>query len=117
MTERGGLLVTQVVTYSVDESTTVGFEVELPEGFRPAGGPEEILGRVRDAVAPAVKAAKEIVERVRELEPGQVEVRFGIKVSGGAQWLVAKAAAEANFEVTLTWTRAAAAGSAAGDER
>jgi hypothetical protein len=107
-------VLTQVVTYSVDESTTVGFEVELPEGFRPAGGPEEILGRVREAVTPAVEAARAIVEQIRKLEPGQAEVRFGIKVSGGAHWLVAKAAAEANFEVTLTWTRPAETGKASG---
>lgn len=55
------------------------------------------------------------MEQIRELEPGKAEVKFGIKVSGGAQWLVAKAAAEANFEVTLTWTRPTAAGSADGD--
>jgi hypothetical protein len=107
-------VLTQFVTYSVDESTTVGFEVELPEGFRPAGGPEEILGRVREAVTPAVEAARAIVEQIRKLEPGQAEVRFGIKVSGGAHWLVAKAAAEANFEVTLTWTRPAETGKASG---
>jgi hypothetical protein len=26
-------------------------------------------------------------------------------VSGGANWLVAKAAGEANFEITLNWSR------------
>lgn len=31
-------------------------------------------------------------------------MKFGIKVSGGANWFVAKTAGEANFEVTLTWS-------------
>jgi hypothetical protein len=32
-------------------------------------------------------------------------VKFGVKASGEATWLVAKAAGEANFEVTLTWNQ------------
>ena len=35
--------------------------------------------------------------------PDSVEVKFGIKVTGTADWLVAKAATEGNFEVTLKW--------------
>lgn len=94
----------QVVTYRVDDATTAKFEIEPSEGFRPAG-PEEVLGRVQEAVGPAVEAAKAVLEKVKEARPGEVELKFGIKVSGGANWLVAKATGEANFEVTLTWSR------------
>lgn len=94
---------TQIVTYRVDDSTSVMFEVEPPEGFRPAA-PGQVLGRVRDAVGPAVEAAKAVLDKVREVRPDQVEVKFGVKASGGADWLVAKAAGEASFEITLTWT-------------
>jgi hypothetical protein len=93
----------QIVTYRVDESTTVQFEIEPTEGFLPAGA-EDVLGRVREAVAPAVEAARAVLEKVKEAGPNQVELKFGVKVSGGANWLVAKAASEANFEVTLTWS-------------
>jgi hypothetical protein len=93
----------QVATYQLDDSTTVSFEIEPTEGFRPAG-PGQIAGKVREAVAPAVEAAKEVLDRVKELAPDEVEVTFGIKVSGGAQWLVAKATGEASFEITLTWS-------------
>jgi NTP-dependent ternary system trypsin peptidase co-occuring protein len=99
----GRLMSSQVVTYRVDDATTVRFEIEPPEGFRPAG-PEEVLGRVGDAVGPAVEAAKAVLEKVKELRPEGVEVKFGVKVSGGANWLIAKAAGEANFEVTLAWS-------------
>jgi len=95
---------TQIVRYQVDGSTTVSFEVEPVPGFRPAGL-EEIAGRVRDAVGPAVEAAKTVLEKLEEARPDEVELRFGIKVSGGANWLVAKAAGEGNFEITLTWRR------------
>lgn len=80
-------------------------------GFRPAG-PEEIAGRVRDAVGPAVEAAKTVLDKVKEARPDEVELRFGIKVSGGANWLVAKAVGEASFEVTLTWRKDAGDGAA-----
>jgi hypothetical protein len=93
----------QVATYQLDDATTVTFEIEPADGFRPAG-PGQIAGRVREAVGPAVEAAKEVLDKVKELRPDEVEVTFGIKVSGGAQWLVAKAVGEASFEIKLTWS-------------
>jgi hypothetical protein len=94
----------QIVTYELDDSTMVRFEVEPPPGFAPAGA-GEIAGRVREAVGPAVEAAKTVLDKLKETRPDQVVLTFGIKVSGGANWLVAKAAGEANFEISLTWLR------------
>jgi len=91
-----------VVSYLVDADTVVRFEVEPSGEFHPAGA-DQVVARVRDAVRPAVQAAREVLERVGELRPAQVEVKFGVKVNGTANWLVAKAASEANFEITLTW--------------
>jgi hypothetical protein len=92
----------QIVTYEVDESTFVKFEIEPGADFSPAS-PDQVLGRVRDAVGPALEAAKAVLDKVKETRPDQVELRFGIKVSGTANWLVARAATEGNFEITLTW--------------
>ena len=103
----------RIVTYLVDESTAVMFEIEPGAGFQPAG-PEQILGKVRDAVSPAVEAARAVLDKVKETGPNQVEVSFGIKVSGEANWLVAKAASEGNFAVTLTWNRDAHSSEAGG---
>ncbi|MGQ0778237.1 MAG: CU044_2847 family protein [Pseudonocardiales bacterium] len=91
-----------VVSYELDDKTVVRFEIEPGDGYRPAG-PEEILGRIREAVAPAVEGARAVLEKAKEAAHCQVEVKFGIKVSGTANWWVAKAATEGNFEVTLTW--------------
>lgn len=55
-------------------------------------------------MAPAVEGARAVLEQVKEAAPDKIEVRFGIKVSGTANWLVAKAATEGNFEITLVWT-------------
>jgi hypothetical protein len=93
----------QVVTYKLDDATTVSFETDPPAGFAPAG-PDEILGRLRDAIDPAVEAAKTVLDKIKEARPDQVEVKFGIKASGSANWLVARASGEGNFEVTLTWS-------------
>ena len=58
---------------------------------------------MRDAVQPAVDAARDVLYRLKELHPDEVEVRFAIKVSETANWLVARAASEGNFEVALRW--------------
>ncbi|MFC6022941.1 CU044_2847 family protein [Plantactinospora solaniradicis] len=92
----------QVVTYRVDDEVEVQFEFEPVEGFTPAGV-EEVAVRVREAVEPAVAAARTVLEQVRALGPEGVEVTFGIKVTGTANWLVAKAATEGNFGVKLSW--------------
>jgi len=94
----------QVVTYRVDDATTVRLEIEPAQGFVPAA-PGEVFGRVREAITPAVEAAKAVLDKVKEARPDEIEVKFGVKASGEASWLVAKAAGEGNFEVTLTWCR------------
>ena len=91
-----------VVQYSADNQTVVRFEIEPPPGFRPAGA-EEIVGRIREAVAPAVDAARVVLDQVRQTCPDEVKLKFGIKVGGGATWLVAKTSVEGNFEVEMIW--------------
>jgi Trypsin-co-occurring domain 1 len=93
----------QVVRYTAgDDNTEVRFEIDPPAGFRPVAA-GEIAGRVRDAVQPVVEAARDLLHDLKALHPDEVEVKFGIKVSGTANWLVARAASEGNFEVTVTW--------------
>lgn len=91
-----------VTSYQLEDGTTVRFEAVAVDGFTPAG-PGQIAGNVRDALEPAVRAAKEVLSGIRTIGPDEVQVTFGIKVSGDANWLVARAKNEANFEVTLRW--------------
>ncbi|MFF2807692.1 CU044_2847 family protein [Streptomyces sp. NPDC058000] len=95
-------MASQVVSYELDDRTVARFEIEPADGFHPVGA-EEVAGRVREAVSPAVEAARTVLDRVTALGPDEVQVKFGIKVNGTANWLIAKAATEANFEVTLVW--------------
>ncbi|MGH3615000.1 MAG: CU044_2847 family protein [Pseudonocardia sp.] len=97
-----------VVSYELDDETVVRFEIEPSADFRPAG-PDEIAGRIREAVAPAVEAAQAVLAKVKEAAPDDVKLTFGIKVSGTANWFVAKAATEGNFEIEMTWKRSSSA--------
>lgn len=96
-------MASQVVKYQVDDSTVVGFEFEPGSGFHQAGA-KEFVGQVRKAVEPAVEAAKAVLEKVKEISPDGAEVKFGVKVTGEANWVVAKAATEGSFEITLNWS-------------
>lgn len=95
-------MASRIVRYEVDESTVVGFEVESGSGWGEASS-SNLAGRVREAVEPAVEAAKVVLDKLKEAGPDSVEVKFGVKVNGEANWVVAKAATEGSFEVTLTW--------------
>jgi hypothetical protein len=92
----------QIVKYQLDDSTVVGFEIDPAPGWHQAGT-KEIVGKVSNAVAHAVEAAKVVLNKVKEIKTDGVEVKFGVKVTGEANWVVAKAATEGSFEITLTW--------------
>jgi hypothetical protein len=92
----------QIVKYQLEDSTVVGFEIDPGPGWHQAGA-KELVGQVRNAVTPAVEAAKAVLDKVKEIKPDGVEVKFGVKVTGEANWVVAKAATEGSFEITLTW--------------
>lgn len=94
----------ETVSYTVGDSTEVRFEIDPAQGWSPASGRRDAVTQVRDAVAPAVEAAKTVLDQIAAISPDAVEVTFGIKVTGEASWVVAKAAAEGSFEVKLTWS-------------
>lgn len=95
-------MATEVVSYALDDETVVRFEIEPTDHFHRVTS-DDVVSRVRDAVRPAVQAARTVLDGASELRPEEVTVTFGIKVSGTANWLVAKAASEGNFEVSLVW--------------
>jgi Trypsin-co-occurring domain 1 len=99
---------TQIVKYRADDGTIVTFEIDPVDGFSPASSGSAVIGQIRDAAWPAIEAAKSVLDRVKELSPDGVQVKFGIKVTGTANWLIAKSTAEGSFEVTLSWDRSTA---------
>ncbi len=105
-----GIPLTEVGNYEVGDGVTVRIEFDPGVDFQPAGA-DEILGTVREAIEPALLAAQMVIERAREASPDEVSVKFGIKVSGEANWLLARAATEANFEISMMWKPGEAAAS------
>lgn len=101
----------RTVSYFLEDGTEVTFEYQPIEGYTDVGG-SRAAGAVSAAITPAVDAAREVLARIKEIRPDSIEVKFGIKVSGDANWLIAKASTEANFEVTLGWRPGQGAGSA-----
>ena len=92
----------QIAAYTLEDGTVVQFEATPGPGFRPAGA-DEVIGALHEAVRPAVEGAKAVLDQARAAGPQKVEVKFGVKVSGTMNWVVAKAATEGNFEITLSW--------------
>lgn len=92
----------QIASYITDSGQTVLFEISPLAGYTPASG-DDLVAHVRDALGPAMAAAQTVVDGVRRVRPDHVEVKFGVKVTGTVNWIIAKAATEGNFEITLSW--------------
>ena len=74
-----------VVTYELDDATKVRFEIEPTDEWREVAA-DRVLGRIREAVEPAVEGARIVLDKIREVGPDEIEVKFGIKVSGDMNW-------------------------------
>ena len=109
----------QVVEVPLAEGGTVLVEVdELYDGPVVRGGGlggalampplTEPLEQVLAGLGPATKA---VLNQLRDLadSPGEIHVEFAIKLTTDARIIIAKAGAEANFKVSLKWTRDGAA--------
>jgi hypothetical protein len=100
--EQETIMGAQSVIYLTDDGTEVRFEAEPSEDFSPAGV-VDVAGKIHDAIAPAVAGAKAVLKELRAAAPDEMQIKFGVKVTGKANWLIAKAATEGTLEVTLTW--------------
>jgi Trypsin-co-occurring domain 1 len=90
------------VKYALPDGTAMEFDIAPLDDWQPVGL-TDVAGQITAAVAPLIDGARVILDKLKEVRPDEVKLKFGIKVSGTANWVVAKAATEGNFEVTLTW--------------
>lgn len=105
-------IVAYVIEVPVDGGESIRVEVaEDTDGIvrvaRPgdvAAVAQESLQRSLDRIRPVAAA---VWEKLRDLPqtPDRVSVEFGIKLSAEAGVIVARGATEANFVVTLEWSR------------
>ena len=69
---------------------------------------EEVQTRFEDAMSVVQQGAQTIIDKVKGLSdpPDEAEVTFGLKATGElGNFAIAKASAEANYTVKMTWKR------------
>jgi hypothetical protein len=91
------------------ESVIVEMDDDQLAGFAPAAvAPGEVAATATESFESAVDrllpAVRAIGERMKQLAPEELTVALGVKLTAEAGVIVAKAAGEANFTVTLKWT-------------
>ena len=69
---------------------------------------QEVQIKIEDAVDVVQRGAQTIIDKVKGLSdpPDEIEVTFGLKAAGElGNFAIAKASAEANYTVKMTWQR------------
>ena len=105
---------TQFIKYQLDENTTI--LVQAPDGFEPKGsvkaavGDEEGVTRstktFQQAMEPVHQGALWMLEKLHDLQADEVELKFGLVTTGElGNFAIGKVGVEANYEVTLKWTK------------
>jgi hypothetical protein len=114
--------VKRLVEFPLQEGGTLLVEVDEPEGYAEtttrgvvkAARPVEIADKAQvtfeDALDKIKPAAQAIIDKLRALSdaPDEIDVEFGIKLSAEVGAFIASAGVEANYTVTLKWTKSPA---------
>ena len=103
----------QIVRFYLEDGTPVLIEIDevLPIGLEDAAIEDKSIIDARhkfeEAFENTRKAAGAIVKKLREFtdSPDTIELEFGLKVSAESGIVVASAAVEANYQLTLTWKK------------
>jgi hypothetical protein len=101
------VIVADFVRYDLEDGSEVVFETAGAALVEPRGGRPQVVdgGELRAHLDHITRAAEEISRALRErLGPDEIELSFGIKISGKVSWwFIASTAAEAALAVTLRW--------------
>lgn len=108
-----------IVEFQLDQGGSVLIEVnQSPAGPVMRGlGKDQLAvaqqaGKTFDeAIAAVTPAARSLTARLRGIDdpPAEIGIEFGVQMSAQAGAFIAAVAAEANFKVSMTWRRDAAA--------
>jgi hypothetical protein len=97
------------VRYELADGSEVFFQSAEGSLVSLRGGDPDVhdAGALGDRLRQVAAAAEEVSSGLRKrLEPDQIEISFGVKVSGEVSWwFFAKASADAAIQVTLRWNR------------
>ena len=97
----------EFVRFTLDDGSEVMFESAESDLVALRGGPPDIRdgGRLTERLHAVAEAAEQIAGSLRSrLSPDEVDLEFGLKVSGEVNWwFFAKAQGEGTIKVTLKW--------------
>ncbi|MEU5085580.1 CU044_2847 family protein [Streptomyces sp. NPDC021356] len=94
----------------------VATEAELPVGEGPvkAGRVGDAVRRMpqtlQNALEPVREMTRTVVDQLREVGPEEVEIEFGLNLSGQVGVIVNKGEAAAHLKIKMLWRKAADAG-------
>jgi NTP-dependent ternary system trypsin peptidase co-occuring protein len=104
--------VSRYVEVPIASGGSVTIEVEDVGGgrtMRGGGDTAELIERSRQTLEESLggisAALRDIVAELHSAEVSAIDVELGLKLSGEAGFVVAKAGAEANFRVLVHWER------------
>jgi len=93
----------------MDDGSSVVMEVEeSATGPVAVGRADTVLRAARTveaALDPVVHLARGVMTKLRETDPGDVTVAFGVKFTAESGVVLSKVTGEANLTVTLSWSR------------
>jgi hypothetical protein len=102
-----GVVMADFVKYELEDGSEVFFETAEASLVSERGGTADIVdaGTLGDRLGDIAAAADEVSKGLRErLAPEELELEFGVKISGEVGWwFFAKASGEAAINVTLRW--------------
>ncbi len=96
----------EFVRFTLDDGSEVLFESAESDLVALHGGAPEVRdgGKLTARLQGVAEAAEEVAGSLRaRLDPDEVSLEFGLKVSGGVNWFFAKAQGEGSIKVTLKW--------------
>jgi hypothetical protein len=100
-------LVAEFVRYKLDDGSEVVFESAESDLVAPHGGQPDVVdgGQLQARLEAVAGAAEQVAGSLRSrLQPEEISLEFGLKVSGEVNWwFFAKNQAEGTIKVTLKW--------------
>jgi Trypsin-co-occurring domain 1 len=97
----------ELVRYTLQDGTEVHFETAESSPIAQRAGTTKIIdgGSLGNRLRAVALAAEEMTKGLRQtLTPDEIELTFGVKVSGELNWwYVAKAQGESTIDVRVTW--------------
>jgi Trypsin-co-occurring domain 1 len=103
-----GVVVAEFVRFTLDDGSQVLFESAEGDLVALHGGEPDVRegGRLTERLQAVAEAAEEVAGSLRSrLAPDEVNLEFGLKISGELNWwFFAKAQSEGTIKVTLKWT-------------